>query len=423
MLLKFPYGTSVLEIEVEAVPLDSNPTSSNPNDPPHDVIKSALEHPVGTKRLRDLCVVSEGKMGGRKIVIVVDDHTRATPTEFMLDGIMKELWGAGVETAELKILVACGTHEPPVESELRRILGRYYELYKSGELEVEAHDCDAADLVRLGETSRKTPVLINKSYVDATLRILTGDITLHYYAGFGGGRKSLIPGISGRESIKKNHSLLIDERATTANLESNPVHLDMCEFAAFAPPHFTLNVVADADGRLVDAYAGELNTVFERGVAAARKIFEKHVSGNFDVLIVSAGGFPKDRSLYQATKAIEHCYRAVKQDGKLILVAKCDEGIGNKYFEEWMEFDEAELERAVRENFVLGGHKAFYLRRAMRKVKISIVSELDTGKLGEWGINSYSSLEEALKEEIKEGDKVGVVRRGMDVLLVPLAAK
>ena len=88
-----------------------------------------------------------------------------------------------------------------------------------------------------------------------------------------------------------------------------------------------------------------------------------------------------------------------------------------------MEFDEAELERAVRENFVLGGHKAFYLRRAMRKVKISIVSELDTGKLGEWGINSYSSLEEALKEEIKEGDKVGVVRRGMDVLLVPLAAK
>lgn len=417
MSFKLPYGTGVLELEMEAAALDGNPAKARRSTPQHSVIKSAMSNPTGTKRLRDLCVA-----GARKVVIVVDDHTRTTPTELMLDGIMEELKDAGVKTTDIKILVACGTHEPPAEGELKRILGKYYNLYRGGELEVEPHDCDAAEnLVRLGETSGGTPVLINKSYVDADLRILTGDITLHYYAGFGGGRKSIIPGIAGRESIKKNHALLVDERATTANLEGNPVHLDMCEFASFAPPHFTLNVVADADGALVDAYAGELNAVFERGVAAARKIFEKHVSSNFDTLVVSAGGFPKDRNLYQASKAIEHCYRAVKPGGKLILVAKCDEGVGNEHFEKWMEFDETELERAIRENFVLGGHKAFYLRRAMRRVDISIVSELDAHRLEGWGISAYSSLEEALKEEVKEGDKVGVVRRGMDVLLVPSA--
>ncbi|MHC1579319.1 MAG: nickel-dependent lactate racemase family protein [Candidatus Alkanophagales archaeon] len=416
---KLPYGTGVLEFEMEAVALDGgrSPAGAGRGTPRHDVIRSAMSNPIGTKRLRDLRVA-----GAREVVIVVDDHTRATPTELMLDAIMEELkLNAGVRTTDVRVLVACGTHEPPAEGELRRILGKYYDLYRDGELEVELHDCDDAErLVRLGETSRGTPVLINRSYVDAGLRILTGDITLHYYAGFGGGRKSIIPGIAGRESIRRNHALLVDERAATANLEGNPVHLDMCEFASFAPPHFTLNVVADADGALVDAYAGELNAVFERGVAAARKIFERHVGGGFDALIVSAGGFPKDRNLYQASKAIEHCYRAIKPGGKLILVARCDEGVGDEHFERWMGFDETELERAIRENFVLGGHKAFYLRRAMRRVNISIVSELDACKLEEWGIGAYSSLEEALKEEVKEGDKVGVVRRGMDVLLVPL---
>ncbi|OEU48396.1 MAG: hypothetical protein BA871_13830 [Desulfuromonadales bacterium C00003096] len=259
--------------------------------------------------------------------------------------------------------------------------------------------------------------------MDADIKILTGDITLHYYAGFGGGRKSILPGISSRESIKRNHALVVDERAKIANIDDNPVHLDMCEGASFASPDFVLNTVGDASGNLVEAYAGEMNAVFLKGVEAAKDLFLRKTNDFFNVLLVSAGGFPKDRNLYQATKAIENCYRVIVPGGKLIFVAECREGIGDPYFEEWMNkyasYEEAEA--AIKKNFVLGGHKAFYIRKAMKSLELSIVSELDTQTLNRWGINAYKSVLDAVKEEINITNKikVGIVKEGKDTLIVP----
>jgi len=423
-MVKIPYGAGLIDVDIKGAELLERSTTKRDDKrdskDASEVIQRAVKNPIGTKQLGEI-LAAKGK--GDNIVIVVDDHTRNAPTEMMLDALAEEI--GQHKDKNVSLLVACGTHPPPSTGDLRRILGKYYR-HNHSQFKVMIHDCDAHDLVYVGTTARGTPVRLNRAYMDADIRILTGDITLHYYAGFGGGRKSILPGIASRETIRKNHALLIDERARTANIEDNPVHLDMSEAASFAPPDFVLNTVADASGDVVAAYAGELNAVFTKGAAVAKELF-LHKTGLFDVLVVSAGGFPKDRNLYQATKAIQNCYQAVVPGGGLILVAECREGIGDDYFEEWMnEYKSYEAaEEAIRTNFVLGGHKAFYMRKVMKRVQLSIVSELDPDMLVRWGIQSYKSLSAAvemeLKDRYKDNDnlKIGIVRNGLDTLLVP----
>ncbi len=410
--IQLPYGTKQIDLEIEEAELldveevDSRRTATTDNV---DVIKDALRKPLSTKRLREIMATKNPKT----IVIVVDDHTRDTPTEMMLDALTEEIGEAHKDN--ITLLVACGTHSPPTEEDLKRILGKYFNQYT-----IKIHDCDAEDLVHVGTTSRGTPVSLNRNYVEADMKILTGDITLHYYAGFGGGRKSILPGISAREAIKKNHALLVDEHARTANLERNPVHLDMSEAAAFAPPEFVLNIIASGNGNVVDAYAGDLHEVLHKGVEVAKDLFCRETHELFDILVVSAGGFPKDRDLYQATKAIENCYRAVVPGGKLILVAECRDGIGDPYFESWMN-DSAtyeEAEEAIKTNFVLGGHKAYYMRKVMKHLGLSIVSELDAHLLRRWQIKTYMSVGEALAGVKKDKVKIGIVRKGLDALIM-----
>jgi nickel-dependent lactate racemase len=405
--LQIPYGTKLIDVDIEGKLLALEDDRSKANHKKQDVINHALQNPINTKRLRE--IVNARK--NANIIIVVDDHTREAPTEKMLDALTEEIGEKHKE--RITLLVACGTHDPPTEEDLKRFLGKHYAQYN-----FEIHDCDAKDLVFVGTTSRGTAVLLNKGYVEAGIKILTGDITLHYYAGFGGGRKSILPGISSRETIKKNHALLVDKRAKTTNIENNPVHLDMSEAASFAPPDCVLNTVADASGNLVDAYAGEMNAVFLKGAEVAKDLFSLDTD-LFDILLVSAGGFPKDRNLYQATKAVENCYRAVVPGGELILVAECREGIGDPYFEDWMnEYATYEAaEEAIKTNFVLGGHKAFYMRKTMKRIRLSIVSELDTHMLNRWGLNAYESVGEAFGD-INDKVKIGIVKKGLDTLLV-----
>ncbi len=407
--LQIPYGSKLIDVDIAGKLLV--PTSRTKGKlKNHDVIRHALRNPNGTKRMKEL--VDTGK--NAEIIIVVDDHTRDAPTEKMLDAIMGEI---GEEHKEqINLLVACGTHAPPTEEDLMRIVGKHFYQFN-----ILIHDCDAKDLVFVGTTSRGTPVSLNRSYVEAGIKVLMGDITLHYYAGFGGGRKSILPGISSRETIKRNHALLVDERARTTNIENNPVHLDMSEAASFAPPDFVLNTVADGNGNLVAAYAGEMNAVLLKGTEVAKDLFSLETD-LFDILLVSAGGFSKDRNLYQATKAVENCYRAVVLGGKLILVAECREGIGDPYFEDWMnEYTTyAEAADAIKTNFVLGGHKAFYMRKAMKRVHLAIISELNMHMLGRWGIDTYESVGEAFAEK-KDKVKIGIVKKGLDTLLIPLA--
>ncbi|HID19705.1 MAG TPA: DUF2088 domain-containing protein, partial [Methanophagales archaeon] len=196
---QIPYGSKLIDIDIEGELLDPIEKSKGKSRN-YDVIRHALLNPIGTKRLRE--IVNTKKDAA--VVIVVDDHTRDAPTEKMLDTLIDEI----EHTDHTTVLVACGTHIPPTEEDLKSILGKHLSRF-----DVEIHNCDAQDLVYVGTTSRGTPVSLNRTYAKADIKVLTGDITLHYYAGFGGGRKSIVPGISSRETIKRNHALVVDERA------------------------------------------------------------------------------------------------------------------------------------------------------------------------------------------------------------------
>lgn len=419
--LQIPYGSQLIDIDIEGKLLDLE-SKGKITSPKQDILRLALKNPIGTKKLSEIVNTKTAA----KIVVVIDDHTRNAPTEAMLDALTEDL----SDDCNMTLLVACGTHSQPTEEDLKRMLGKHL-----SRVDIKIHDCDAKDLVYVGTTTRGTPVSLNKNYLEADIKILTGDITLHYYAGFGGGRKSILPGISSREAIQRNHALLVDDQARTANIDNNPVHLDMSEAASFAPPDIVLNAVTDATGTLVDAYAGEMNAVFLKGAAVARDMFRVETNDLFDVLLVSAGGFPKDRNLYQALKAVENCYRVLVTGGKFILVAECRDGIGDAYFEEWMnKYTSYEAaEEAIKTNFVLGGHKAYYMRKTLERVQLSIVSELDSNTLTCWGLNAYKSVPEALNAEIglnvikntntdiadtKAKIKIGILRNGLDTLLV-----
>lgn len=411
--VRLPYGSELIELDLNAEILDpEGGADRSPGD--RDVralIRQAVSNPRGTRRLQDLCASKPDA----SIVVVVDDHTRAAPTELMLDALIAELGEAHAD--RITVLVACGTHEQPPEQDLKRMLGHHY-----GRLSLAIHDCEAPDLELVGTTSRGTPLWLNPTYLHADLKILTGDITLHYYAGFGGGRKSILPGIAGRETIQRNHALLVDPQARTAHLLRNPVHHDMVEAAALAAPDFVLNTLAAPSGSIVAAYAGAISPVFAAGVARALQLYSRPARPEFDLLVVSAGGFPKDRNLFQASKAIEYCYHAVVPGGSLILVAECRDGIGDPHFEAWMEryTTFSAVMEAVQRGFVLGGHKAFYLRRVMAQLNLSIVSSLDPDRLKRWSIPAFGSLPEALEaSKYKLASRMGVVCHGFDTFFEP----
>ena len=286
-MIQIPYGKRDLTLNMrENMRLVEGPAEKIKRS--HNPIKEALGDPIGTKRLEEIC---EGK---KNCVIVVDDHTRNAPTKKMVGALLETLEG---KMDEIKVIFATGTHRSPRRDEIRSILGeKIMEVVK-----IESHDCDDEEnLVYLGRTSFKTPIYIDRTYLSSEIKIITGDISLHYYAGFGGGRKSILPGLAGRETIKKNHSLLLDSKAFMGNLDGNPVHLDMMEAARMpgAYPDFSLNVISDSKRDVLAASSGDLSLVFEELVKIAKKSLVKKMDNYFDDIVVGAGGYPRDINLY-----------------------------------------------------------------------------------------------------------------------------
>lgn len=404
--IKIPYGDSSLELVVkENMQIIKPVKEAGISDTKYskEKIRRAIERPLQSKTFEELCKNKEN------CVIVVDDQTRDTPTKLMID-VLVEIIERYIQ--DIKILFATGTHRKPTNDEIERILGR--DILKK--VQIDHHDCDNLDnLAFFGKTSYGTPVYINRTYLSSNLKIITGDISLHYYAGFGGGRKSIIPGLAGRNTIKKNHSLLLDKNAFMGNLEGNPVHLDMLEIINMRNesykiyPDFSLNVIADNKKEIVTAAAGDLNTVFDYLVNIAKKMMSVEIKDCFDSIIVSSGGYPRDINLYQAVKALEMVKHGVKPGGNIILIAECKEGIGDYTFERWMH-DFASLEETeekIKSCFELGGHKAYYLKNIIKRNKIYLLSRIYKKIIKKWGIIPIESLDEV--SNVLKGGNVGII--------------
>ena len=219
---------------------------------------------------------------------------------------------------------------------------------------------------------------MNHVFAEADVKILTGDIGFHYYAGYGGGRKSVLPGVSGEETIKHNHAMLLHPNAKTGILDGNPVHEDMVEAARLAKVDFILNVVINSEKEVVKAFAGDVEQAFYEGVKLVDEMYRIPVDRKADIVVVSPGGHPADVNLFQAYKGVDNALEIVKRGGVIILVAECPEGHGNQVFYDWMvKFKDLKaVQREIKRNFVLGGHKAYYLMKALRKAQIFLVSAM-----------------------------------------------
>jgi len=362
-------------------------------------IKRALQEPIGTKR------ISEIAKPGDKVAIVVDDFTRPAPSHLMVPPILEELNNAGVKNEDITIIFACGTHRPVTDEEARRLLGEEI----AGKIKYVSHNCSAKDHVYVGTTkTHGTKVYLNRIFVEADVKILTGDVGLHYYAGYGGGRKSILPGISSCETIQHNHAMLLHKNAHTGILEGNPIHEDMMEAAELAKIDFILNVVLNSKGEIVRAFAGDWRKAFYEGVKLVDEMYKVPVERKADIVVVSCGGHPFDIDLYQAYKAVDGALEVVKRGGVIVWVAECSEGYGNQVFYEWMKKYRTlkEVERAIKRKFKLGGHKAYYLLKALEKAKIILVSVMpDYYAMDIFKLRTSRSVNEAIDEAFRIAGK------------------
>ena len=353
-----------------------------------EAVRDALEHPIGTGRLRDIV------KPGEKVVIVTSDITRPCPSSVIVPELLRELSAAGVADEDITVVFALGSHRVHTDEERRRLVGD--EVYGR----VRCIDAAKEGFVHIGVTATGTPVDIDPTVAAADRRICVGNIEYHYFAGYSGGAKAIMPGVSTRDAIQKNHSKMVLEEAKAGNLLGNPLRQDLEEAAAMVGVDFILNVVLDEGKQIVKAVAGDLRKAHEAGCAFLDQLYKIRIPGRADIVVTTPGGFPKDINLYQAQKALDNAKHAVRDGGIIILAASCKEGLGEKVFEQWMlnsQSPSAMVERIERD-FQLGGHKAAAISMVLQRARILLVSELEEEFVKGMFLEPFESVDAALEE-------------------------
>jgi nickel-dependent lactate racemase len=287
-----------------------------------EALREALHHPIESAPLAELV------KPGDRVVVVHTDITRATPNERILPVLVDELEAAGIARGDITFLNGLGTHRKQTEAELRTMLGdRIVDGYRCLQ-----HDCnDEANLVSLGETSMGHPVRINRFYLEADVRILTGFIEPHFFAGFSGGPKAVIPSLAGAESVFTNHGIemIAHPKATWGVIEGNPIWEEMYEVAVRTHPAFLLNVSLNVRRELTGIFAGDMLSAHARGCAFVKENAMRAVEEPYDIVITTNSGYPLDQNLYQSVKGMSAANQIVRQGGSILIAAACEDGLPN----------------------------------------------------------------------------------------------
>lgn len=375
-----------------------------PNEVPRELtgeeeVRRALREPIGSALLREII------RPGEKIAIITSDITRPLPTWEIMPALLEELYRTGVQNTDITLVFALGSHRCHTREEKKKLAGE--KVYK----EICCIDGDINDCVHLGVTRRGTPVDIVRTVAEADRRICLGNIEYHYFAGYSGGAKAIMPGVSTREAIQANHSMMTEELACAGNIKENPIREDIEEAASICGVDFILNVVLDEHKKIIRAVAGDVTEAHRAGCAFLDSLYEKKIKKRADIVIVSQGGAPKDLNLYQTQKALDNAKHAVKDGGIIILAGSCREGLGEETFEEWLTKarEPKELIERVRRDFKLGGHKAAAIAMVLERAEIYLVSELEPEFVKTLFMTpfdnvqtAYEAAEAALKEQGKE---------------------
>ena len=376
----------------------------------------SLDDPIDSAPLRTIA------KPGQKIALVVSDITRLWMRQDLviphLTAYLTEV--CGVFPDDVTIVVANGTHRSGDEQELRTLVtDAVFDRFR-----VENHDCEADDLVYLGTTAHDTPVWINHTVATADLVVCLGACVHHIMAGFGGGRKSILPGVSGLQTIRHNHAYSLDGARLRSNpaigngvLTGNPLHEDMCEAAAMVKNLFMVNLVMNAQMQLASIFSGHWLHSWEAGCRQVDSYYKVEIPALADVVIASCGGFPKDISLYQGTKAIDNVESGVKPGGTIILFIEAPEGGGPEEYFGWAKnLQDGTIEQRLREAFTVAGYIFFQNCEQAQRSRILLYSTIPDACVAPMGMHAYSDLGALLQAAELDGKSIYVIPNGATVI-------
>ncbi len=387
----FKYGKSAVAFALDPALVAATLTLKEqpPLVDPPAAIRDALRNPIDAKPLKRIV------MPGQSVAILVNDPTRVANSHIFLPVLLDELNSAGIPDQDIFIMFALGTHHDMSQAEMVEQVGettaQRVRMYNSTAR-------DDAQFVKVGTTARGNDIYFHKRVVAADHIICTGSIVHHFFAGYGGGRKALFPGVAAYETIRRNHALMLEEGAQLGRLDGNPVYEDQIEGTEMCRPSFLLNVVLNEKKEFLQIFAGDYITAHRRGCEFVASVYGTELAEPADLVIASCGGYPKDINVYQLQKTMDNAVQAVREGGVIILLGECSEGTGSETYEQWMRTYKtpAAIEAKIRQDFVIGGHKAYAVTRLMKKAQFILVSRLDDELARTLLFTPAASMEEAL---------------------------
>lgn len=355
-------------------------------------IKSSLQKPLGSPPL------SEIARGKENVIILCSDITRPSPSHIIVPPILEELNNAGVNDDNITIVFGLGSHRHHTKEEKIKLISE--DIFNR----IKCIDHDTNKCIYMGKSKHKTPIWVFEPVVNADLIIATGNLEFHYIAGYSGGHKALMPGVCNKETIQANHILMLDPETRPGKINNNPMREDIEEIGNKIGVKFIVNVVLNAKKEIVKVVSGDPILAHREGCKYIDSMYKCPIKKQADIVLCSPGGYPKDINLYQAQKGFENASYAVKDGGIIILVAKCQELLGEETFEEWMLTANTycdPLER-VKKEFVLGGHKAVAICLVLNKKKTYIVSDIPNDLATKCFFTPFKSVDEALSKALEE---------------------
>ncbi len=420
--MRIAYGNDFLELKLPSgLSFDvlEPPRTVSPSTSLRDRIEQVLASPTGFPPLQEYV------KGKSKALMVVPDATRPCPLHDILPVVVESLRRTG--RVSVRIVVASGTHKMMAVDALRSHVGA--EIFDR--LEVLQHDASADGLVEVGRTRRGTPVIVNPVLLDAEAIVAIGPVQHHYFAGFGGGPKLIVPGLAAMETTVQNHKLVLTEsgylrpECREGIIDGNPVALDVYEAASLCPPALHLGLNLGADGQVTDVMAGGLR---ETHRALAEKYHRTHlriVDEKRPIVIASAGGAPRDCNLIQAHKGLHRAFRLVVPGGTLVYFARCESGIGSETFLPWFEFpSRSDMAKELTRNYTLNGHTALALREKTDTIRVVLVSDLPAdiaAKVGVKPVRPPKAKRLDLRDFVEQasGGKAWILPQTGEVLPLP----
>jgi len=412
----YKYGECEVSFQLDPSLVMEELTIKNypPIQDPAAAIQEAIRHPIQSKPLREIV------KAGERICLLVNDSTRVANSHVFVPILLNELNGAGVPDGDIFIIFAVGAHRTVGDAEMVHLVGpevaRRVKMYNSDAK-------DPAQFQYMGKTSRGNEIHFHKQAVGADRIICTGSIVYHFFAGFGGGRKALLPGVAAYETIRRNHAFMLDPGAAMGKLRANPVYEDQIEGTEMLRPSFLLNVVLNEKKEFLKIFGGDYIQAHLKACDFVKAVYGTEISRPADLVIATCGGYPKDINVYQLQKTMDNTWLAVREGGAVIILGECREGVGSDQYLQWMkDYKTPErIEEKIRSDFVVGGHKAYAVTRLMKKAQFILLSALSPDLARTLLFTPAKDMEEALRIAFnKVGPNPRVILMPQGSLTVPI---